>query len=54
LVSVTYGTKGYPSGIPEKRQRRVGIELGLNLSEILSDLGAHRSTWWGYLLHAVG
>jgi predicted lipoprotein DUF2279 len=54
LLSVTYGTKGYPSGIPEKRQRRVGVELGLNLSEILSDLGANRTTWWGYLLHVVG
>jgi hypothetical protein len=54
LLSVTYGTKGYPSGLPEDRQRRVGIDVGLNLTEIFSDLGAHRNTWWGYLLQAFG
>jgi hypothetical protein len=52
LLSVTYGTKGYPSGVPEDRQRRVGFDVGLNLAEILSDLGARRNTWWGFLLQA--
>jgi hypothetical protein len=54
LLSVTYGTKGYPSGLPEDRERRVGFEVGLNLAEILSDLGARRNTWWGYALQLVG
>ena len=39
LVSITYGTKGYPSGVPELRERQVGIE-------ILDDLRVTRSTWW--------
>ena len=52
LLSVTYGTKGYPSGPLEDRQRRVGFDVGLNLAEIVSDLGVRRNTWWGYLLQA--
>jgi predicted lipoprotein DUF2279 len=54
LVSVTYGTKGYPSGLPTLRERQVGIEIGLNLAVILDDLGVQRDTWWGYALHVVG
>jgi len=53
LVSVTYGTKGYPSGLPELRERQVGFEIGLNLAIILNDLGVRRDTWWGYALHVV-
>jgi uncharacterized protein YfiM (DUF2279 family) len=53
LFSVTYGTKSYPSGLPELRERQVGFEVGLNLAVILNDLGVRRDTWWGYALHVV-
>src|SRR5262245_23313031 len=53
LVSVTYGVKGYPSGVPSLRERQVGIEIGLNFQVILNDLGLTRQTWWGYGLHVV-
>ena len=54
LFSVTYGTKGYPDGPVAERQRQVGVEIGLNLEQILSDLGVTRDTWWGYALHFAG
>ena len=53
LVSATYGTKGYPAGAPDARERQVGIEIGLNFRVILDDLGARRNTWWGYTLHII-
>ena len=53
LVSITYGSKGYPNGVPELRERQVGIEIGLNFEQILDDLRVTRSTWWGYGLHLV-
>jgi hypothetical protein len=53
LLSVTYGTKFYPSGLPDLRERQVGFEIGLNFEEILNALGAQRDTWWGYGLHVV-
>jgi predicted lipoprotein DUF2279 len=54
LLSVTYGTKGYPDGPVAERQRQVGVEIGLNLEQILTDLGVTRDTWWGYVLHFAG
>jgi len=51
LLSVTYGTKGYPGGADGQRQ--VGFELGLNFSQMLNDLNVTRDRWWGYLLHVV-
>ena len=54
LLSVTYGTKGYPDGPVAERQRQVGVEIGLNLEQILNDLGVTRDTWWGYVLHFAG
>jgi len=54
LFSVTYGTKGYPDGPPAQRQRQVGLEIGLNLEQILKDLGVTRDTWWGYVLRFAG
>ena len=51
LLSVTYGTKGYPGGADGQRQ--VGFELGLNFSQMLNDLDVTRDRWWGYLLHVV-
>jgi len=53
FVSVTYGSKGYPSGFPSERQRLVGFDLGLNLAEIMNDIGVRRDTWWGYMIHMV-
>jgi hypothetical protein len=53
LLSVTYGTKGYPNGPLEQRERQVGFEVGLNLEAILNDVGVRRNTWWGYALHLV-
>jgi hypothetical protein len=53
LFSVTYATKGYPSGNPALRERQVGFEVGLNLEEILNVVGVRRNTWWGYGLHLV-
>lgn len=55
LLSVTYASKGYqnnPSTIA--LQRQVGFEIGLNLQQILDDLGVKRDTWWGHALHVVG
>jgi len=54
LFSATYGTKAYPDGPPEERQRQVGLEIGLNLEQILTDVGVTRDTWWGYVLHFAG
>jgi hypothetical protein len=53
LFSVTYATKGYPTGDPDFRERQVGFEIGLNLEEILNGFGVPRNTWWGYGLHFV-
>ena len=54
LFSVTYGTKGYRVSPPIEQQRQVGFEIGLNLQQILVDLGVKRDTWWGHALHVVG
>jgi hypothetical protein len=54
FFSFTYGTKGYPDGPPAERQRQIGLEVGLNLEQILTDLGVTRDTWWGYVLHFAG
>jgi hypothetical protein len=54
FFSFTYGTKGYPDGPPAERQRQIGLEIGLNLEQILKDLGVTRDTWWGYVLHFAG
>jgi Predicted periplasmic lipoprotein (DUF2279) len=54
LFSVTYGSKGYRVTPPIEKQRQLGFEIGLNLQQILIDLGVRRSTWWGYALHVAG
>jgi hypothetical protein len=53
MLSVTYGTKSYPTGFPDLRERQVGVEIGLNFQKILDDVGVRRNTWWGYALHTV-
>ena len=52
-LSFTYGTKGYPKGAIETRERQVGIEIGLNFQEILNDVGVRRDRWWGYVAHMI-
>jgi uncharacterized protein YfiM (DUF2279 family) len=54
LLSVTYGSKGYRVQPPIEHQRQVGFEVGLNLQQILNDVGVKRNTWWGYALHLIG
>src|SRR4029450_1523278 len=51
LFSVTYGSKGYRVSPEIEKQRQVGFEIGLNLQQILNDVGVKRKTWWGYMLH---
>ena len=51
--SATYGVKGYPTDDIAERQRQIGLELGLNLEEILNTVGVRRDTWWGTSLHLV-
>jgi hypothetical protein len=53
LFSVTYGSRNYPSGNVANQERLVGFEIGLNLEEILNDVGVRRTTWWGYAAHVV-
>ena len=53
LLSATYGSKGYRVSPPIELQRQVGFEVGLNLQQILNDLGVKRNTWWGYSLHLI-
>ncbi len=50
LVSLTYGTKGYRFSPEDVRQRNVGIDLGLNMPEILTAIGVRREKWWGKVL----
>ncbi len=52
LVSLTYGTKGYRFSPEEVRERNLGIDLGLNLPEILRAIGVRDGTWWGKSLLA--
>jgi uncharacterized protein YfiM (DUF2279 family) len=54
LTSITYQTKGYgyQPPIPD-RQRLVGIELGLNIPEILAASGVPSNVWWGSLLYKI-
>jgi hypothetical protein len=53
LLSCTYGTRGYPYSAPDVRQRLVGLEVGLNLAEILYALKVQQDTWWGVVAHLV-
>jgi hypothetical protein len=54
LFSVTYGSKGYRDKTGIDQQRQLGLEIGLNLQQVLFDLKVTRDTWWGYALHVVG
>jgi hypothetical protein len=51
LFSGTYGTNGYRHVAPELRQRLVGLEIGVNFSEILRSLGVPSDPLWGEVLY---
>ena len=53
LVSVTYGSRGYPYSAQDVRQRLVGFEVGLNFGEILYAFKVEQDTWWGVLAHGL-
>ncbi len=53
LLSLTYGSKGYRYSAEPLRERNVGLELGLNLKEILVAAGVPERPWWGRILHGV-
>jgi hypothetical protein len=53
LVSGTYQTKGYRYSPPQNRRREVGIEVGLNVREVLLAAGVTESRWWGKVLLGV-
>lgn len=50
LVSVTYGTKGYRNSLIPYRQQQIGIEVGVNFPQILTEIGVRDTTWWGRCL----
>jgi hypothetical protein len=52
LVSATYSTRayGFEPARPD-RQRNVGLDVGLNMPEILSAVGVPETTWWGIFLY---
>ncbi len=53
LLSGTYGVWGYPYGAVDKRERLIGMELGLNFAEVLYALNVQEDTWWGILAHTL-
>jgi hypothetical protein len=53
LLSATYGSKGYRYSDEPLRQRNIGIEIGLNLREILVAVGVPEKPWWGKILLGV-
>jgi hypothetical protein len=53
LVSGTYQSKGYRYSPPENRRREIGIEVGLNVREILVAVGVPETRTWGKILLAL-
>jgi hypothetical protein len=53
MVSATYGVKGYPYAVPEVRERQVGLEIGLHISEILRAVGLRQDRWWQRVLYVL-
>jgi hypothetical protein len=53
LVSVSYGSKGYPYADPLIRERQVGFEVGLNFGQIMKEIGVPPQKWWGKILYFV-
>lgn len=53
LFSTTYGAKGYPYAVPGARERQVGLEVGLHISEILRAAGLGDDHWWQRVLYVL-
>ena len=53
LLSATYGTKGYRYSDEPLRQRNIGVEVGLNLREILLAVGVPEKPLWGKVLLTI-
>jgi len=52
LLSATYSTKAYGTDPTRPdRQRNVGVDIGLNLPEIMTAVGVPENTWWGAVLY---
>jgi hypothetical protein len=52
LLSATYQTKAYGFEPPRPdRGRYVGVDIGLNVPEILAAAGVPQTTWWGTALY---
>jgi hypothetical protein len=52
MLSGTYATRGYRELPPELREREIGIEIGLNIPEILRASGFREEGWWRKLIYA--
>jgi hypothetical protein len=53
LLSMTYGSKGYRYSAEPVRERNVGVEIGLNLREVLLAVGVPEKPWWGKVLLGI-
>ena len=53
LLSVTYGSKGYRYSAEPVRERNIGLEIGLNLKEILVAVGVPEKPLWGRVLLGI-
>ncbi|HEY7113542.1 MAG TPA: DUF2279 domain-containing protein [Thermoanaerobaculia bacterium] len=53
LVSMTYGSKGYRFSPVDVRERNIGVDLGLNMPEILLAVGVPKTKWWGEALLTI-
>jgi uncharacterized protein YfiM (DUF2279 family) len=53
VFSTTYGVKGYPYAAPEVRERQIGLEVGLHVSEILRAAGLQEDRWWKRVLYVL-
>lgn len=51
LLSATYGVKGYPYSEPSVRERQLGVEIGLHLSEFARLAGLPTTHWWGRIAY---
>jgi hypothetical protein len=52
-LSATYGVKGYPYGAPDTRERQIGIEIGLHLTEIMRAAGVPEDRWWSKPIYVL-
>lgn len=52
-LSATYGVKGYPYGYPDTRERQIGIEIGLHLTEIMRAAGVPENRWWSKPIYVL-